>query len=173
VRKVVDTRATDGKFNSSKTSLAEMSMSGEEAVHRQMKMERHQGNNRAIERYEEIKDGVITTSVGLGVATFLHILMTGIIRSGAVGSTAAEILSHVWAAGLIPLFIGIALILNGYFVSRKIVELASRNEQSELDSLPQEVEPHLFRSADTNKFVPSSFSVTEGTTKHLKNSPQN
>ena len=173
VRKVVDTRATDEKFNWSKSWVAENSMSGDEAVQRQLEFERNQGITTAIKRYHEIKDGVVTSTVGLGVAAFLHILMSGIIRSGAVGPTAAEILSHIWAVGLVPLLIGIALILNGYFLSRKIVELADRNERSESDRLHQEVEPHLLRPADTTEFVPSHFSVTEGTTKHLKNSPQN
>jgi hypothetical protein len=173
VRKVVDTRATDDKFDRSNSRVAEMFMSGDEAVQRQEQMERNKGVTAATNRLEEIKDGIITTSVGLGIVAFLHILMAGIIRSGAVGPTAAEILSHVWAAGLVPLFIGVALIINGYFVSRKIVELASRDELPELDDLSRETEPHALRPADTTEFVPSSFSVTEGTTKHLKNSAQN
>jgi hypothetical protein len=168
VRKVVDFRATDEKFDRSNSRVAKMLMSGEEAAKSQVNMDRDKGVTAATTRYEEIKDGILTSSVGLGIVAFLHILMAGIIRSGAVGPTVAEVLSHVWAVGLIPLFIGIALILNGYFVSRKIVELTSRDELPELDG--REAEPHSLRPAETTEFVPSSFSVTEGTTKHLKSS---
>ena len=173
VRQVVDTRETDPKFDWSKTWVADMFMSGEEAVKRQVEMERRRGITPATRRYQEIKAGVITSSVGLGVAAFLSIFMEGIIRSGKVSTAAAEIISHLWVVGVIPLFVGIALIINGYFVSRKIVDLWKQNEQPGLDRPEGDTDPQLLRSADTNEFVPSSLSVTEGTTKHLGRSGQN
>src|SRR6516164_2748553 len=123
VRQVVDTRVTNQKFDWSKTWVADMFMSGEEAVRRQAEIERHLGITPATRRYQEIKAGVITSSVGLAVAVFLSIFMDGIIRSGRVSTAAAEILSHLWIVGVIPLFVGLALIINGYFVSRRIVDL--------------------------------------------------
>jgi len=150
-----------------------MFMSGEEAVKRQVEMERRRGITPATRRYQEIKAGVITSSVGLGVAAFLSIFMEGIIRSGKVTAAAAEILSHLWVVGVIPLFVGIALIINGYFVSRKIVELWKQHEELGLDRLEGEGGPHMLRSADTQEFAPSNFSVTEGTTKHLGGSSHN
>jgi hypothetical protein len=60
--------------------------------------------------------------------------------------------------------------INGVVVSKKIVELGSR------DSLPKSVgeglEPPSLRAADTNEFLSSPFSVTEQTTKHLHASDQ-
>jgi hypothetical protein len=166
VRQVVDTRVTNQKFDWSKTWVADMFISGEEAVKRQAEIERHLGITPATRRYQEIKAGVITSSVGLAVAVFLSIFMDGIIRSGRVSTAAAEILSHLWIVGVIPLFVGLALIINGYFVSRRIVDLW---KQDQLGSgvADREPEPHLLTSPDTSEFVSSSFSVTEGTTKHL------
>jgi hypothetical protein len=69
---------------------------------------------------------------------------------------------------LIPVFIGTALIINGLFVSKKLVELARKNSLTEGSVTPGETEPQLLRSADTAEFIPSNFSVTEGTTKHLR-----
>jgi len=170
VRKVVDARETDEKFDWSKTWVAEMFMSGQEAQRRELEIRRLQGITPATRRYQEIKAGVITSSVGLALAIFLNVFMGGIIDSGRVSAAATQILSHLWVVGVIPLFVGIALIINGYFVSKKIVELSEKNEKAELDRPENETTPHALRSADTNEFVPSRFSVTEGTTKHLESS---
>src|SRR5215472_5333827 len=129
VRKVVDTRETDAKFDWSKTWVAEMFMSGEEAEKRQLEMQRRRGITPAVRRYQEIKAGVITSSVGLGVAALLFVLMEGVIRSGNVSAGEAEILSRLWIVGVIPLLVGVALIINGLLVSKKLVELASQAPQ--------------------------------------------
>ena len=168
VRQAVDSREADQKFDWSKTWVAEMFMSGEEAVKREEEIKRRRGITPATRRYQEIKAGVITSSVGVSVSIFLAIFMEGIISSGKVSTAAAEILSQVWAAGLIPLFVGLALIINGYFVSRKIVDLWNKNQQLGQAPDDRDLQPHLLRAADTNEFVPSRFSVTEGTTQHLE-----
>src|SRR5262249_354857 len=171
VRQAVDSRDTDQKFDWSKTWVADMFMSGEEAVKRQEEINRRLGITPATRRYQEIKAGVITGSAGAAVSIFLAIFMEGIISSGKVSTGAAEILSHVCVAGLIPLLVGLALIVNGYFVSRKIVELWARNQQHGQALDEHDSQPHLLRAADTSEFVPSRFSVTEGTTQHLEASP--
>jgi hypothetical protein len=66
---------------------------------------------------------------------------------------------------VIPLFIGIAFIINGIFVSKKIVEASQR--QALLERSP---ETNLLPSRDTSEFVPTQFSVTEETTRHLSDS---
>jgi hypothetical protein len=170
VRQVVDPRQTDEKFDWSKTWVAEMFMSGSEAQRRQLEIQRLRGITPATRRYQEIKAGVITSSVGVSLAIFLSVFMDGIIRSGRVSAAAAEIISHLWVVGVIPLFVGIALMINGYFVSKKIVELSRQDEPHGLDRAENETEPRALRSADTNEFGSSNFSVTEGTTKHLKSS---
>ncbi|HEY0544779.1 MAG TPA: zinc ribbon domain-containing protein [Pyrinomonadaceae bacterium] len=167
VRQVVATRETGEKFDWSKTWLSEMFLSEEERKRRKAKMELRRGITPEVKRYQEIKAGVITSSVGLAVAIVLYVLMPGIILGGNVPPEAVEILKRVWVAGVIPMCVGLALIINGLFVSRKIVELHKRESQTGSNKLEQETEPQALRSADTNEFTPTGFSVTEGTTKHL------
>jgi hypothetical protein len=162
VRQVLDPRESPEKFDWSKTWVAEMFMSSEEVKRRQLEMQRQSGITPAIRRYQEIKAGVITGSVGVGIAVFLSVFMEGIIRSGNVSFGAAEILSHLWVAGVIPMVVGVALIVNGWFVSKKIVELSK--EEGQLEPHPNS---QALRSGETADFGPSEFSVTEGTTKHL------
>lgn len=168
VRQVVDTRDVGKKFDWSNTWVAEMFMSGEEAVRRKIEIERQQGLTPEVKRYNEIKAGVITGFAGVGVTIFLFALMRGIVLGGNVSDAAAEILSRLWVAGLIPVLVGLALIINGWLVSKKIVELMRKNAETGSTIGPRETEPQLLRSADTNEFIPSQFSVTEDTTKHLK-----
>ena len=98
---------------------------------------------------------------------FLYVFMDGIIRGGNVPPDAAEIISRIWVAGVIPLFVGIGLLINGVFVSKRQAEIARRAWQSGPDALAKGADAHALRSADTSEFIPSDFSVTEGTTKHL------
>ena len=168
VRQVVDQRQTDEKINWNKTWVAEMFASSEEAVRRQKELERIQGITPEIKRYNEIKGGVITASVGLAFMIFLSVFMQGIIIGGKVPADTAEILSRIWLAGVIPLFVGLALIFNGMFVSKKMLEAAKRNDR-QTSELPDAVADRpALQSANTTEFVPARFSVTEDTTKHLK-----
>ncbi len=80
----------------------------------------------------------------------------------------AEILRSVWMAGVIPFMIGIALILNGVVVSKKMVEVIER-EKEKSKSLEEGPAPRGLRSPDTSEFVPANFSVTDQTTRHLEN----
>ena len=172
VRQVVDARDVDQKFDWSKTWVAEMFMSADEVHRRQEEMDRRRGITPATRRYQEIKAGVITSSVGLAVAAFLAVFMEGLIASGKVSTAAAEILSRLWIVGIIPLFVGIALMINGYFVSRKIVELWKQDKQFDPERIGDATEPHALRAADTNEFGSKRFSITEGTTQHLEGTRQ-
>ena len=170
VRQAVTTRETGEKMDWSKTWVAEMFMSGEEAVRRKAELERLQGITPDVKRYNEIKAGVITSSVGLAVAIFLFVFMQGLILSGKVRPDTAEILSRLWIAGVIPLFVGLALIFNGLFVSKRLIGISGQGARTEPNTLERGAEPQTLRSADTTEFIPSNFSVTEETTKHLRNS---
>lgn len=172
VRQVVDTRDTDESFDWSKTWVAEMFMSPQELKRRKEQIERQRGITPEMKRYNEIKAGVITGTVGIAVAIFLFVFMQGIIQSGKVTPSAAEILSHLWIAGVIPLFVGIALTINGVVVSKKMLEAAKRESQNGANSLEQQPTPRSLEPADTSEFVTPDFSVTEQTTKHLRSSGQ-
>ncbi|HJR06527.1 MAG TPA: zinc ribbon domain-containing protein [Pyrinomonadaceae bacterium] len=177
VRQVVATRETDEKFDWSKTWVAEMFLSEEERRRRAHQLERERGVTPEVKRYNEIKGGVITTFVGLGVMIFLFFLMQGIILSGQNSPGDNEILSRVWIAGVIPFLIGIGIMINGIFVSKKIVEVVRREtplqtKQTELGGgALQDAEQRALSPADTKEFVSPNFSVTEDTTKHLLSSP--
>lgn len=162
VQQVVDTKEPQRKFNWNDTWVAEMFLSGEAHERRKFELERARGLTPEIKRYNEIKAGVITSSVGMALLIVLHIFMEGIILGGKIPEDTAQILSRVWIVGLLPLFVGMAMIINGFFVSKKIVEAANRH------FLPEtEVSPNLLRAPDTTEFVQTRFSVTEDTTKHL------
>src|SRR5688572_23448764 len=116
VRQAVTTRETGEKI--------EWSKSWGELKRRQMELEMYLSPEE--KRYKEIKAGVITSCVGIAGMIFLFILMQGIILGGNIPPAAAEILSRVWVAGVIPFFVGIGLLINGVVVSKKLVELANR-----------------------------------------------
>jgi len=154
VRQALTPREPDQAFDWSKTWVADMFLSPAERKLRQEELERQRGITPDVKRRVEIKAGVITTSVGIGVAVFLYFLMQGIILSGKAQPGVEEILSRVWIAGIIPMLVGIALIINGVLVSKK-----SRPETFK-DSSSQPL-------SDTTELPHSGFSVTEGTTEHL------
>ena len=170
IRQVVETPGEPAKFDWSRTWVAEMFMSAEEQKRRKEQIERERGITPEMKRVTEIKARVIVGSVGVAVTLVLSVLMQGIVLSGKVEPGSAEILVRLWVAGLIPVFVGLALIINGLVVSKKLVELARRERESDLHSLEGEREPLALRPADTNEFIPASLSVTEQTTRHLKNS---
>jgi hypothetical protein len=167
VRQVVGTREGEEKFDWSRTWVAEMFMSEAERKRRNAELERQRGVTPELKRYTEIKAGVIVSSIGVGLMLFLYVLGMAIYRSGHNPPGDAEIIRSIWVAGVIPFMVGLALIINGLFVSRKIVELAQAQRRHESETLPRGAEPQTLKSADTAEFIPPDFSVTESTTKHL------
>jgi hypothetical protein len=168
VRQVVDTRETDKKPERSQPWFAEMAIYDAESKRRQDELDHRRGIAPEVRRYNEIKAGVITGSVGVGVTIFLAIFMQGLVLSGNVSAGAAEILSRIWVAGLIPVVVGLALIINGVFVSKKLAEVVKRAADAAPEIEEPKTNPLELRSAETTEFIPASYSVTEDTTKHLK-----
>lgn len=165
VREALDSRETGSKFDWSDTWVAEMFRSGQAAELRKMELERRMGITPEVKRYNEIKAGVITSSVGVGVSIFLFIFMQGLVN--VVGVEAKQILPHLWVAGVIPFFVGLALIINGLVVSKRMAEIQER-EMRKVNALDGETATQrALRPADTNEFIPAGFSVTEQTTRHL------
>ena len=101
-------------------------MSQDERERMEEERELRRGITPEIKRMNEIKAGVITASVGIGVSIFLYMLL------GAVASTLpqseAVVVGSIWYSGIICFFIGLALIFNGMVVSKKMAKLQSRNE---------------------------------------------
>jgi len=173
VRQVVDSREIADKSDWGKNWVADVVQTQEESKRRKEEIERQRGITPEIKlRYDEIKGGVITGTIGIGIAIFLYVFMQGIILSGNVTPSSAQILSRLWIAGVIPLFAGISLIINGLFVSKKLVEIARKASESAPTSLERDLNPQSLRPADTTEFIPSGFSVTEQTTRHLRGSEE-
>jgi hypothetical protein len=171
VRDVLANRDPGNKFEWGDTWVAEMFRSGQAVELRKLEMERRMGITPEVKRYNEIKAGVITSSVGVGVSIFLFVFMQGLVN--VVGAEAREILPHLWIAGVIPFFVGLALIINGLVVSKRMVEVQER-EMRKAKSLDGETATQrALHPADTNEFIPTGYSVTEQTTRHLAGSEQN
>lgn len=176
VREAMAVKDPEKKSDWSETWWAEMFQSGEKAEQRKLEMERRQGITPEVKRYNEVKAGVITSSVGIGLATFLHIFMQGIAAN--VLPNTAEILTRIWVAGIIPFLVGLALILNGLILSKRQVEIMERELRKRANNLEgntpelNAATPRTLRPAETNEFIPTPFSVTDQTTRHLVNSEQ-
>jgi hypothetical protein len=119
-------------------------------------------------RLTEIKAGVIASSVGFGLMIFLGLLFNAI--ASTIDGPAANILRSLWAVGLVPFMIGLGVIFNGLFVSKRIVELKRaqerKDQQSPLFSAPN-TSP-VARLVEPSQSPISDFSVTETTTTKLR-----
>ena len=169
VREALESREPGSKFDWSDTWVAEMFMSTGAAKRLRLEKERQMGITPEMKRYNEIKAGVITSCVGIGISIFLFVFMQGLL--GQVTPETGEILSRLWIAGVIPFFVGVALMINGIVVSKRLVELEER-EMRKSNALGGEVDQRALRPAAADEFVPARFSVTEGTTRHLAGSEQ-
>lgn len=120
-------------------------------------------------RIEEIKGGVLTSSVGLALTIFFSFLFDAVANN--VGGSQAEILRSLWAVGLVPLFIGLGIVFNGVYLSKRVVELKRMQEQPPQSLAPPQPQP-LFGVVDTARVAQlpaanAQVSVTEHTTAHL------
>lgn len=132
---------------------------------RKAEMERRLGITPEVKRYNEIKAGVIVSSVGIGVAIFLFFIMNAIANQSPAHDQ--ELLRSIWVAGVIPFMVGLALIVNGLVVSKKMVQVIEREQQRNMP-LSEGVPARGLRAADTSEFIPTNFSVTDQTTRHLE-----
>lgn len=164
VMQVVTTREPEEKFDWNKTWVTEMFLSASEKKRRKEELERRRGITPEMKRYTEIKAGVIVSSLGIALGILLFVLMGGLIAGGTVSPDDGEILSRLWIVGVIPLFVGLALIMNGLVVSKKLVEAAKRNSQTTGGGL--DGDPKSLLTGEISSPV-QPFSVTEQTTQHL------
>lgn len=161
-------------FEWKNTWVAEMLMSSEQAVIRKAELDRLKGVTPESRRRNEIKAGMITGSVGIGLMIFLYVFMEGIILGGRVPPAESEILKRIWIAGIIPLFIGAALIINGLYVSKLFGGSGKTRDQIEPKTSPLETgelphsDPEYLSPANTTRFADVPFSVADETTRHLE-----
>jgi hypothetical protein len=167
VRQALEIRDPGRKFDWADTWVAEMFMSGKAAELRKQEIERSMGITPEVKRYKEMKAGVILSSIGIALSIFLFVFMQGIV--GRVDPDVADIITRVWIAGIFPFMIGLALIVNGLVVSKRIVEALER-EQKRTGTLDESPAPRGLRPADPSEFIPANMSVTDQTTRHLQKS---
>jgi hypothetical protein len=164
VREALAAPGSGNKLDWGDTWVAEMFMSGKANELRKLELERRLGITPEIKRYNEIKAGVIVSCVGIGVSTFLFFIMQAI---AAQNTHDAAILQSVWLAGVIPFMVGLALIINGSIVSKKIVDAWER-DQKRPKPLEDAATPRGLNAPNTSEFIPTNMSVTDQTTRHLE-----
>ncbi|MGH9840051.1 MAG: hypothetical protein ACREEM_14805 [Blastocatellia bacterium] len=159
VREVMTQRGE--KFDWSRTWVAEMFLTEEEKERRSGVTPEQKRNNeiRTAEqkRNNEIKAGVITTLAGLGAMIFLRFFLEAVAYGEPSGD--AEIIRRVWLMGVVPFLVGIGLLFNGIFLSKRGVTPPAPPPY-----------PNQIPARPTNQLAESSqadFSVVEHTTAHL------
>ena len=139
VSDALQSRATTENFDWSKTWLVDMLLTDDERMRRRAAAaiaDSPEGAALAeMKRVKEVKAGVITCFAGIGVSVFLWILLGAIAGSvEARDPQGAEILRHVWAAGIIPFFVGLGIILSALFVDKEGLRLGRDAARSVLQS---------------------------------------
>lgn len=118
-------------------------------------------------RINEIKAGVITSAIGVGVTIFLYFFFD--VAAGGEDDEKARTLRSLWMAGIIPFLVGISIIFNGLFISRRLVKL---KEQQSQPAAPASQAPAGLPAKTTDQLVidpaqSGAYSVTEDPTEHL------
>lgn len=167
VRESMLSRPTEEKFDWSKTWVAEMFLSEDEQRRRRGVTPEEARLKEEEKRINEIKGGLITTFAGIGIMIFLYFLFADVPVNHS--SDDDEILHNVWMAGVIPFLIGVAIMCNGLFISRRLVKLKEQQAQAALSALPA---PVALPARTTDQLIAEAapaagFSVTENTTAHL------
>jgi len=123
-------------------------------------------------RLDEIKGGVITASVGLSLMIFFSFLFDAIANMMGP-DPAANIVRSLWAVGLLPFLVGLGIVFNGLFISKKIVELKRHHEEQDL-ARPQPLfsavpaTSPVAQLGEPSQSVITDYSVTEPTTTRLR-----
>jgi hypothetical protein len=166
VRQAVAMREIPEKFDWSKTWVAEMFLSEAERERRKEQIELQRGITPQVKREKELKAGIITSFVGIGVSIFLYVIMQGVILTLHNPGSEVEILSRVWVAGVIPFFIGLGVILASLIAGR------STRKQITTDPLEGRSTYQSLPPGDPERFAATPFSVTDQTTRQLEDPHQ-
>jgi hypothetical protein len=167
VRDAMSSRGASEKFERSKPWWAEMIYPSEELRRLRNLTPEEKLLNEEKKRLNEIRGGVITSLVGVGVMIFFYFFFDVVARQES--GVGAEIIRSLWMTGIIPFLVGVGLLINGFFVSRRIVQLKEQLLQA---AMPAPQAPAALPAKTTDQLVanaaPSSVaSVIEDTTAHL------
>jgi hypothetical protein len=166
-------RSTGEKFDWSKTWWADMIYSPEELERRRGVTPEEKRLNEEKKRLNEIKGGVITGLVGVGVMISFYFFFGAVANKA---EDAAEIVSKLWMLGIIPTLIGAGLFINGFFISRRLVELTEKPPRT-VTPLPHapslqagqagSIEAKTTDQLKADAAPPANYGVTEDSTAHL------
>src|SRR5262249_431061 len=134
VREAMTSRSTREKFDWSKTWWAEMIYPKEELERMRGVTPGEKLLREEKKRLDEIRGGVITSLVGIGVMIFLYFFFDVVARQ--TSGADADLLRRLWMTGIIPFLVGVGLLINGLFVSRRLVRLKEQLLQAAM-SAPQ------------------------------------
>ena len=175
VRDAMMSRTSDEKFDWSKTWWAEMIYSPEELEKKRGITPEEKRLNEEKKRLNEIKGGVITTLAGLGVMITFYFFFGAVARQEPEHD--AEIIRSLWLFGIIPFLVGAGLLINGFFISRRLVKLKEEIARASMSETRMPLthpamKPEAMEAKTTDQlFVeaakPAGYSVTEDTTAHL------
>jgi hypothetical protein len=118
-------------------------------------------------RLNEIKAGVITSLGSFGLMIFLRFFLNVVAEQNPPHD--AEIIRHVWLVGIVPLLVGVGIIFNGLFISRRLVQLKEQQMPPVLPAMPEPIAlPAKTTDQLAARIAPAeSYSVIEDTTAHL------
>jgi hypothetical protein len=167
VRDAMSSRGASEKFDRSKPWWAEMIYPSEELRRLRNLTPEEKLLNEEKKRLNEVRGGVITSLVGVGVMIFFYFFLDVVARQ--VPGVGAEIIRSLWMTGIIPFLVGVGLLINGFFVSRRLVRLKEQLMEAAM-SAPQA--PAALPAKTTDQLVanaaPSGVAcVTEDPTLHL------
>jgi hypothetical protein len=167
VREAMTSGATQEKFDWSKTWVAEMFLSEDERERRRFVTIEEKRFHEERKRVNEIKGGIITSLAGLGLMIFLYFFLDVVANQQSPAD--AEIIRHVWYFGIIPIFVGLGVLINGLFVSRRLIRLNEELTQQGKPSFQPAAAQASLPDKSTAQIVSepgqvSGFSVVEDTT---------
>src|SRR5262245_10419525 len=151
----------------SRTEKTDWSKSWLAGVPTAEEIDRIRGNTPEKKRLDEIKGGVVTCFVGIGVTIFLYFFFDAVARKNV---NDAEIIRTLCLVGIVPFFVGIGIIFNGLFLSKRNVKQQEQPSPAHQDYGPSATED---RAKTTNQLVivegtsDPEYSVVEDTTAHL------
>jgi hypothetical protein len=167
VRDAMTSRSTREKFDWSKTWWAEMIYPKEELERMRGVTPGEKLLREEKKRLDEIKGGVITSLTGVGVMIFFYFFFDVVARQKSGAD--ADLIRRLWMTGIIPFLVGVGLLINGFFVSRRLVQLKEQLLQA---ATPAPQSPAALPAKTTDQLVANAApsggaSVTEDTTAHL------
>jgi hypothetical protein len=171
VRDTLTSQSTRNKFDWTRTWWAGHLYSAEELERLRGDTPEEQRINEERRRLNEIKSGVITGLIGVGVMISFYFFFGAVANKA---KDAADIVSKIWMLGIVPTLIGAGLLINGFFISRRLVALKEQLARAAAPATlaPAGEPPAALEAKTTDQLIAvaapaANYSVTDDSTAHL------